>query len=645
MQHLFVDIETYGGEDLAKSGVYRYASAPDFEVLLFAYAWDDGPVCIADLTAGPLPEELRAALLDPKVRKHAHNAGFERTCLARLLGAPMPPEQWDCTMVLAALHGLPLSLDQAAQALGLEAQKDAAGKALIRYFSHPCKPTRANGGRTRNLPEHDPERWEAFKRYCVQDVEVERQIHSTLFLDPTEMERALWILDQRINDRGVAVDEKLIRNAIACDTEQKETILSEMRGLTGLENPGSVAQLKNWLTDRGLPVNTLGKADAAALAKESTDPTIRRVMELRLKAAKTSVKKYEAMERSVCPDGRVRGLLQFYGASRTGRWAGRIVQVHNLPRNSMKTLDGARKLLRAADFDLLGLFYNNVPDVLSQLVRTAFVPSPGRRFIVSDFSAIEARVIAWLAGEQWRLDVFAGHGKIYEASASQMFGVPVESITKSSPLRQKGKIAELALGYQGAVGALIQMGALGMGLTEKELPDIVGRWRDANPNIVRLWHDTGAAAIKAVLSGREKSVRGLVHYRMQGDFLLCQLPSGRCLCYAYPEIQEEKGFKKLSCMEQDQATRKWNRTPTYGGKLVENAVQAVARDCLAVAMLRAAEAGMDIAFHVHDEIIVDAPKGRWSAGELAELMGRPILWAPGLPLRAEAFETDYYLKD
>ncbi len=645
MKDLWIDIETFSSEDIAKSGAYRYAAAPDFEVLLLAFAWDNGPVQIVDLTESGLPEILQQALPHSTVIKHAHNANFERTCLARMLGAPMPPELWDCTMVRAAMHGLPLSLDGASQALGLEAQKDAAGKALIRYFCQPCKPTKSNGGRTRNLPHHDPERWERFKRYCIQDVEVERQIHRALFLEPSEEERALWILDQRINDCGVGVDMRLVRNAIACDETHKDRTMGAMRELTGLANPGSVAQLKSWLAERGLPAETLGKADAAALAESTADPVVRQAMELRLKAAKTSVKKYEAIERSVGADGRVRGLLQFDGASRTGRWAGRLVQVQNLPRNYLPTLDDARGMLREGDFEGLELFYNNVPDVLSQLVRTAFVPSRGRRFIIGDFSAIEARVIAWLAGEQWRLDVFNGHGKIYEASAAQMFGVPVDSITKGSPLRQKGKIAELALGYQGAAGALIQMGALNMGLTEEELPDIVGKWRAANPNIVRLWHDTNAAALKAVISGREKGVRGLVSYAMQGDYLLCKLPSGRCLCYAHPEVHEEQGFKKLSCMEQDQTSRKWKRSPTYGGKLTENTVQAIARDCLAVAMLRVAEAGFDTVMHVHDEIVVDAPSGQWSAGEMAELMGQPIPWAEGLPLRADAFISDYYCKD
>lgn len=643
MKPLYIDIETYSAEDITKAGAYRYAADPDFDVLLLAYAWGDEPVRVCDLTKESLPDDIRQALTDPKIMKCAHNAAFERTCLAQYLMCAMPPEQWCCTMARAAIHGLPLSLDGASKALGLRDKKDAAGKALINYFCKPCKPTKTNGGRTRNLPEHAPEKWAAFVEYCRQDVEVERAIDGALFLSLTPAELDLWILDQYINDYGARIDTKLVRNAIRCDEIYKARVIAEMQKLTGLTNPNSVAQLKSWLVSRDLPAESLAKADAATLAETALDVTVRRVMGLRLRAAKTSVKKYEAMANACSEGERVRGLLQFCGAARTGRWAGRLVQVQNLPRNYMKGLDEARNMLRDGAFDDIEMFYDNVPDVLSQLIRTAFIPSEGNRFIISDFSAIEARVIAWIAGEKWRMDVFNGHGKIYEASASQMFKIPIESITKDSPLRQKGKVAELALGYQGAVGALIQMGALDMGLTETELPGIVNRWRRANPAIVRLWQDAEEAAIKTVLDGKERGIHGLLGYQMQDDFLCCLLPSGRNVVYPYPEVTDDKGFKKLSYMEQDAG--QWRRQPTYGGKLTENFVQAVARDCLAYSMLRLTDEGFNIAFHVHDEVVLDVPKGESGAAEVAATMGEPIPWAPGLPLKAAAFESSYYLKD
>ncbi|WP_209121720.1 DNA polymerase [Alkalihalobacillus sp. BA299] len=649
MKLLSIDIETYSSVDLIKSGVYAYCESSDFEILLFAYASDDEEVQIVDLASGEvIPADILKAITDSKVIKTAYNANFERTCLAKHFNQSMPPDQWRCSSVHALMLGLPGYLDGVAKCLRLKEQKLKEGKALIRYFSVPCKPTKVNEGRTRNLPEHDMDKWATFKDYCKQDVEVERQIRKKLDSFPIpKVEQKLWELDQKINDEGVLIDQTLVTNAIKADKAFQDKLFEEAVRLTGLENPNSPAQLKGWLLKQGLEVDSLAKKNVEALMSEVEKPKVKRLLELRQAMSKTSVKKYEAMKRSICSDQRIRGLLQFYGANRTGRWAGRLVQIHNLPRNSLKDLQIARELLKSGSYEVLELLFDSVSDVLSQLIRTAFIPSKGHRFVVADFSAIEARVIAWLAGERWRMDVFQSHGKIYEASAAQMFKVPIETIDKGSPLRQKGKIAELALGYGGAKGALMQMGAIEMGLTEDELPELVSAWREANPKIVKLWWGIEASAIKAV---KEKAVvkiqYGLTFHYSKG-ILFITLPSGRSLAYVRPKIgiDERFGKEQLTYEGTEQGSKQWGRIPTYGGKLTENIIQAIARDCLAVAMLRLDKAGYRINFHVHDEVILDVPVGTGSMEEVEEVMGQPIEWAPGLPLGADSFETFYYKKD
>ena len=649
MTILSIDIETYSSVDLTKSGVYAYTEAPDFEILLFGYALEDGPAYVVDLARGEtIPLAIDIALNSPDVVKTAFNANFERTCIAKHFGKPMPAEQWRCSSVHALTLGLPIRLEDVAKALKLKHQKDTAGKALIRYFSMPCKPTNANGGRARNLPEHAPEKWEQFKAYCKQDVEVERAIREKLLRYPVlPVEQKLWELDQKINDLGVRVAPNLVKHAITCDSQYQEKLESEAIKLTGLDNPNSVSQLKGWLKEAtNLEVESLNKTAVPELLKQTDSQIVKRVLELRQEMAKTSVKKYLAMSRARCQDDRIRGLLQFYGANRTGRWAGRLVQVQNLPQNKLKDLDLARNLLLAGQYDTIELLFDSVPVVLSQLIRTAFIPAPGCRFVVADFSAIEARVIAWLAGEKWRMDVFNGHGKIYEASASAMFKVPIEEITKGNPLRQKGKIAELALGYQGAKGALITMGALNMGLTEEELPGLVTTWRQANPAIVQYWSDVEEAAMKAV---RDKTSTELPHgltFSYESGMLFIRLPSGRRLAYVRPRIEVEERFNKMGLTYEGYEQGKWNRLRTYGGKLVENIVQATARDCLAEAMLLLDAAGYRIVMHVHDEVVMEVPNNDPHALEDAcEIMGQPIDWAPGLPLRADGFECQYYKKD
>lgn len=649
MVALSIDIETYSSVDLPSCGVYAYASAPDFEILLFGYAIDDGSVKVVDLSQGEeIPESVISDLFNPEVLKTAYNANFERTCLAKYFGKPMPPEQWQCTAVHALTLGLPGYLDGVAKVLKLEQQKDSAGKALIRYFCMPCKPTKKNGGRTRNLPEHNAEKWKQFKEYCAQDVEVERDLRYKLSRYPIpKQEHKIWELDQKINDSGVLVDMQLVENAIACDEAYQESYFQETQKLTGLKNPNSVAQLKGWIKEAtGETVKSLNKEKVEEMLEETECETVKRVLELRQRMGKTSIKKYQAMERAVCPDGRVRGLFQFYGANRTGRWAGRLVQVQNLPRNSMPDLDLARQLLKAGEFELLELLFDSVPDVLSQLIRTALIPSLGHRFIVSDFSAIEARVIAWLAGEDWRMDVFRSHGKIYEASASQMFKVPIEKITKGSPLRQKGKIAELALGYGGAAGALKAMGALEKGLKEEELPGLVDTWRAANPAIVQFWWDIGNAAMDAVKNKSTVQVHHGIEFSYESGGLFLKLPSGRRLCYVQPQIKPHHKFNKptVTFMGTEQGSN-WGRIETYGPKLVENIVQATARDCLAAALLRLDKAGYKIVMHVHDEAVLEMPDGEGSVEEAGEIMAQPLKWAPGLPLPADGFETGYYMKD
>lgn len=653
MTILSIDLETYSSVDIKKAGVYPYVEAPDFQILLFGYAFDDDPVQVVDLASGEeLPNHVLQAICNPGVIKTAYNANFERVCLSRVYRWKMPffsPNDWRCSSVHALTLGLPGKLEEVAKAMKLEQQKDTQGKALIRYFCTPCKPTKANGERTRNLPHHAPEKWAAFKEYCRQDVEVERTIRKALARFPVlPIEQKLWCLDQKINDGGIRVNPDLVAHAIACDTQYQERKTEEAARLTGLDNPNSVAQLKDWLmAAEGLEVDSLNKETVPELLKQAESDTVKRVLELRQEMAKTSVKKYMAMDRARCKDDRIRGLLQFYGANRTGRFAGRLVQIHNLPQNHLKDLDLARNLLLSGDYELLELLFESVPGVLSQLIRTAFIPSEGHTFMVADFSAIEARVIAWLAGEKWRLDVFNTHGKIYEASASQMFKVPLESITKGNPLRQKGKVAELALGYQGGPGALIQMGALDQGLTEEELPGLVKMWRASSPNIVRFWYTVGDAAIEAVSENKTVQLPHGIAFSLESGIFFAKLPSGRRLAYVRPRIEEDTRFNKpkLTYEGMDQVKKQWVRVSTYGGKLVENLTQAIARDCLAEALLRLDDAGYKIPMHVHDEVVLDVPHGSSTLEKACEITGQPIKWAPGLPMRADGFVTDYYKKD
>lgn len=647
MRELSIDIETYSSEDLKKTGVYRYAEAPDFTILLFAYAFDDGEIRIVDFARGEeLPEDVRLALADPHVIKTAYNANFERTCLAAYLHMPLPPEEWRCSMAAAAELGLPQTLAGAAEALGIPEQKDARGEALIRYFSKPCKPTGANGGRTRNLPEHDPEKWEAFREYCAQDVAVERAIKKKLRRFPMQArEEQLWALDQRILDRGAGADIRLSENAVRFHSAHQDRCAEELRTVTGLENANSIPQLKGWIEERtGKVVQSLDKASLKALRESADDETLKRVLDLRAELAKTSVKKYDAVLRSVCRDGRIRGLLRFYGANRTGRWTGRILQVQNLPQNHMADIGLARELVRGGDYETFRLLFP-VPQTLSELIRTTLVPSAGRRFIVSDFSAIEARVLAYLAGERWRIKVFADGGDIYCASASQMFKVPVEKHGINGHLRQKGKIAELALGYGGGSAALASMGALEMGLTEEELPALVKMWRASNPAITGFWRNVERAALDAVRGKPSRLAHGLSFQREAG-ILFIGLPSGRRIAYVKPEIGQNRfGRESVTYMGMDQKSRKWTRLETWGGKLTENIVQAFARDCLAESMFRLEEKGFEIVFHVHDEVVLDVPDGAGSAEMIADEMGKPIPWAEGLHLSASAYEGSYYFKD
>ena len=645
-RRLFVDIETFSSVDIVKAGAFKYMEAPDFEILLVAYAFDKNPVSLMDLEGdydAMDRELLREWLTDPDIVKVAHNSAFERAAFARWLGEDMPPEQWEDTMILAAMNGLPMSLDAAGAALQLRDQKIKEGTSLISYFCKPCKKTIANGGRERNLPEHAPDKWERFAEYCRRDVEVCQAIYYRLnrFSVPG-WERRVWALDARINERGVMVDMELASAAIEVDEAFRAEHMTELQKLTGLDNPNSVAQLKDWLAGVGVSCESLSKATVEELKNTVTDPTTRRVLELRQQLGKTSTKKYEAMTAAACEDDRVRGLLQYYGAGRTGRWAGRLVQVQNLPQNHLDDIGLVREIVRAKDLDSLEMLFGNVPDVLSQLIRTAFIAKPGHTFLVADYSAIEARVIAYLAGEKWRMDVFAQGGDIYCSSASQMFKVPVVKHGINGHLRQKGKIAELACGYGGGVGALKAFGADKMGLTEDEMQTIVTQWRQASPTIPRFWRDAENAA-KAALEtwGRTFTLPCGVKYLRDSDALRCRLPSGRVLSYWGARLDDDGS---ICFMAQNQTTRKWEKSETWGGKLVENIVQAYARDCLAVAMLRLDEAGYRICFHVHDEIIAEAPEGsRWE--DMAEIMGQPIDWAPGLMLRGDGYETKFYMKD
>ena len=643
---LFIDLETFSSEDLAKSGVFRYVEATDFEILLMSYAFGEEPVRVWDFVQNGPPPWLAEALTDPEIVKAAHNYQFERACLNKALGVYTPPEQWVDTMHLAAMNGLPMTLEAAGAALQLDQQKLDTGKALIRYFCKPCAATKTNGGRTRNRPEHAPEKWAQFKEYCLRDTETERAIYSRLWRTRvTETERRVECLDARINERGIQIDLKLASEAIAMDEAFKAVKAAEMRDLAGLENPNSVAQLKTWLGTRGLYPDSLDKKALADLLTKVTDPTTRRVLQLRQLLGKSSTAKYAAMEAATCRDGRIRGTLQYYGAGRTGRWAGRLIQVQNLPQNHLERIDLVRDIVRRGDLEGLEMVYDNVPDVLSQLIRTAIVAKDGCTFLVADYHAIEAVCIAYLAGEKWRLDVFAGDGKIYEASYAQAFGVPKDSVKKGSPERQKGKIMELACGYGGGIGALKQFGADKLGLTDDALQDLIDSWRAASPRITALWRACEKAAKAALRSpGNVFKLANGCAYTRDRDALRLILPSGRRLSYWGACLDDSTG--SIRFMGQNQTTRKWEKTETWGGRLVENIVQAFARDILAEAMLRLEDAGYPVVFSVHDECIVEAPEGsRWE--DVAEIMGQPVSWAPDLAryLHADGYSTRFYKKD
>lgn len=661
--HISIDIETFSSVDIKESGLYKYARSPDFSILLFAYSIDGGEVEIIDLTKEGLPESIRTILFNAYYIKHAYNAAFEWYCLSRHFSldentANTWLTQWRDTMLHGLYCGFTAGLDATGKAVGLprDKQKLTLGKALIKLFCAPCKPSKANGGRTRTLPQNEPEKWELFKTYCKQDVVTEMAIESKLsaFTVPETVQKQ-WELDIIQNERGVAIDMELINGALFCYGVTAGELSQEARELTGLDNPNSVIQLKKWLEDEtGQPVPDLSKDTVADMLSSELTEKARRVLELRREMGKTSVKKYTAMMNAVCGDGRLRGMLQFYGANRTGRWAGRLVQVQNLPRTYLhgSKLDLARALVKERNINALKLVYGSVSDTLSQLVRTAFVPSEGRIFIDADFSAIEARVIAWLAGEEWVLDVFRTHGKIYEAAASQMFGVPIENIAKGRPeyaLRQKGKVATLALGYQGGTGSLISMGALKMGLSEDELPDIVSRWRSSNPAIVRCWKALETAAIQAIETGRPTGTRGLVFAREADisngiDALTVALPSGRKLFYINPHIGVNQwGNKSIHYFGMNQTSKKWEAVDTYGGKLTENVVQAIARDCLAHSIQKLEKNGYTIVFHVHDEVIIEAERDELD--RVCALMGEPIPFAKGLPMKADGWTGLYFTKD
>lgn len=652
MDTLAIDVETYCDLDIKNVGAYKYCEHPSFEIMLFAYAFNDEPVEVVDFAQGEdLPDKVLDALENPNIIKTAFNANFERNAISNDFALiECPPEQWQCTMIKALTLGLPGSLDMVGKALHFEEdkQKMKEGKALIQYFCKPCKPTKSNGGRTRNLPEHAPEKWEIFKKYNRQDVEVERTIRNKLSMYPTtENEQRLWEFDQRINDRGVGVDLQLIEKAIECDSSYTERLTKEAVELTGLSNPNSPTQLKKWIGERiGHEIKSLSKDVVPTLIKESNDEKVKEILELRQLMAKTSIKKYETMQRARCKDGRVRGLLQFYGANRTGRWAGRLVQVQNLPQNHLPDLDDARNFIREGKFDEVEFLFDSIPDTLSQLIRTAFIPKEGNRFIVADFSAIEARVIAWYGGEQWRLDVFNNDGDIYCASASKMFKVPVEKHGINSDLRPKGKIAELALGYGGSVGALASMDKK-KDIPEEELPGLVRDWRNANPKITKFWWDCDKAAKKAIREKRTVNMQFGLKFIYAPGVLFIQLPSGRKLSYIRPKIEPHETFSgdKITYEGMEQTSKQWKRIDTYGPKLVENIVQATARDCLGITMMRVEEKGFHVVMHVHDELICDVPKGNGSVEEICDIFAEPIEWARGLPLKADGYECNYYMKD
>ena len=646
MKNLSIDIETFSDVDLGKCGVYRYCESPAFVILLFGYAVDGGVIRVVDLASGEaIPEEIRNALTDPSVRKWAFNSAFERICLSRFLGLPageyLDPGSWRCTMIWSAYMGLPLSLQGVGAVLGLEKQKLSEGKELIRFFCQPCAATKSNGGRTRNRPGDAPDKWVAFKKYNLRDVEVEMAIQRRLEKHPVP--ESIWDeyhLDQRINDRGVALDMVLVKQAIEMDRRSREELTGEMQKLTTLQNPNSVQQMRQWLAGNGLETETLGKKAVADLIR-SAPPEIRNVLTLRLQLAKSSVRKYQAMENAVCADGRARGMFQFFGANRTGRWAGRLIQMQNLPQNHLPDLPEARALVRAGDFEAVELLYGDVPDTLSQLIRTAFIPREGCRFIVADYSAIEARLTAYLANEQWRLDAFREGKDIYCASASAMFHVPVEKHGVNGHLRQKGKIAELALGYGGAAGALKAMGALEMGIDEEELSTLVGAWRDANPAIVSLWWDVDRAALNAVADRTVSQTHGIT-FEYRSGMLFITLSSGRRLAYVKPKIGENRFGGECITYEGVGSTKKWERLETYGPKLVENIVQATARDILANALMGLSDCR--VVMHIHHEAVIEAPP-ELTLQTVCDRMSRTPAWMPGLLLRADGYETEFYKKD
>ena len=655
MRMLSIDIETFSPVQLAKTGLYPYAEHPDFELLLFGYSIDGGPIEVVDLASGEtLPDEVLAALVDPSVVKWAHNAAFERVCLSAWLRTHHPelladgflgPRQWRCTMIWSAYLGLPMSLDAVATVLNLDVQKDTVGKKLIKQFCTPATPSVLNGGKRRNPPSADPTGWARFIDYNRRDVEVELAIHERLASFPMpDDEWDTYALDQRINDAGILLDHTLVDNAVAVDEHHRNATLARAQTLTGLENPNSPIQLKQWLASRGCALESLAKAEGDA-ALDTATGTVKEVLKLRGDLAKSSVKKYVAMHNVAGSDGRARGLIQFYGAGRTGRFAGRLVQVQNLPRNYLPDLNQARGLVRTGNLDALELLYDSVPDTLSQLIRTAFIPSTGNRFIVADFSAIEARVIAWLAGETTTLQAFRAGKDLYCETASRMFGVPVEKHGINAELRQKGKIAVLACGYGGSVGALKAMGALGMGLAEHELKPIVDAWRAANPHIVQLWADVEETAIAAITSRQPLRLRNL-RFTVESGILFIELPSGRRLAYVQPRLGENRWGGTSITYTGTTTARRWGQLETYGGKLVENIVQAIARDLLVTGMHAVAKAGHRIVMHVHDEIVIDEPLGSgFTVTDACQLMSTLPTWAEGLPLDADGYECGYYRKD
>lgn len=646
MKTLSIDIETYSSAPLQKSGVYRYVEADDFEILLFSYSVDSTPVKVVDLACGEkIPDEVISALTDDSVTKWAFNASFERICLSRFLGYPtskyLSPKSWKCSMVWAATMGLPLSLEGVGAVLGLEKQKLTEGKELIKYFCQPCSPTKSNGQRTRNFPHHAPDKWRLFKKYNIRDVETEMAIQARLVKYPVpDFVWEEYHIDQEINDRGFALDMELVQQAIQMDSRSRAELTTAMKEITELENPNSVQQMKQWLSDNGLKTDTLGKKAVTDLMK-TAPPKLQNVLTLRQQLAKSSVKKYQSMETAVCSDGRARGMFQFYGANRTGRWAGRIIQMQNLPQNHSDDLAQARDLVQGGDFEAVQMLYEDVPDTLSQLIRTAFIPKEGCKFIVADFSAIEARVIAWLAGEKWRQKVFADGGDIYCASASQMFGVPVEKHGINGHLRQKGKIAELALGYGGSVGALKAMGAIDMGIPEDELPELVSAWRQSNPHIVKLWWDIDRAVKDAVTKKTTTEAYGL-KFICRSGMLFITLPSGRRLAYVKPKIGENRFGGSCITYEGVGSTKKWERLDSYGPKFVENIVQATARDILCYAMKTLRHCS--IVMHIHDELVIEADSDI-SLEFICKQMSNTPPWANGLLLRADGYETNFYKKD